>query len=279
MRRLQELMTTSTEPEMIESEIYGTVLDAVKEELIGTNLLALRIGADSIPGSSIDVDMQTKDNMDIMELGEGQEVPISLDAVSSFNLKPKKYGVRPLITKEMIEDNKFDIVQRNLAEAGYQMAKKLDSLLMAQIEAGSAANSTTHTVTGGSAAVISNITSSLNFLEADGHHGTDMIVSAEFASDLRNIDTFVEADKAGISNPGMGLIGTIFGMKVWQTNQVTAKYAYIIDRRYALVLAEKRPITVANYDDVARDLTGVVITARWVARYLYKEACSVITTT
>ena len=277
-KRLMELMTTTTEPEMIESEIYATVIEAVKENLVGTQVLALRIAPQAIPGSSIDIVMQSKDSLTVQEIGEGQEIPIDVENVEYFNLKPVKYGIRPLITREMQEDNKWDVIQRNIVEAGYQMAKKLDSLLMAQIEAGSAANSTTHTVSGSTAITIDNITTAIYNIEYDGYKADTFMVSAEVAKDIRNIDTFVEADKAGIANPGTGLIGTLFGMKVYQTNQVTAKYAYVIDSRNALILAEKRPITVERYDDKTRDLSGVSITARWKARYLRTEACSLITT-
>ena len=273
MARLQELMQRTVEPEMIESEIYNSVIEAVKENLIGTQLLALRIGPQGIPGSEVSIVMQDKDSMVVHELAEGQEVPIEVENVSDFTLKPKKYGLRPLITREMIEDNKWDIIQRNLREAGYQMAKKLDSLILSQIEAGADANSTAHKVDWATGLSVANVASAMKFLEEDGYTPTDFIISAGLAEQIRGIDTFVEADKAKVTDPSKSLIGTIFGMRVWRTNQVTADYGYIIDSRHALVLAEKRPITIERYDDVARDLSGVVVTARWKARYLRKEAC------
>lgn len=277
MKRLAEILTRSTEEEIIESEIYKTVVEAVKEILVGTQLVNLRINPGSIPGSSIDITLQDKDSMVVQEIGEGQEIPIDVENYSTFNLKPVKYGLRPVITKEMIEDGKFALVERNMQEAGYQMAKKLDSLLLAQIEAGSTAAS--FDVTGGAAITIANIASSMYNLENAGYNPDSLIISAEVAQDIRNIDTFVEADKAGIANPGTGLIGTVFGMKVYRSNQVTAKYAYVIDSRHALCLAEKRGITIEQYKDETRDLSGIAITARWKARYLRSDACSVITTT
>lgn len=275
-QRLQELMATTSEPEMIPSQIYANVIEAVKDRLIATNLLALRIGPEGIPGGSIDIVYQDANSMTVYTLGEGQEVPISVETVSKFTLTPKKYGLRPLITKEMIEDNKWDVVQRNLKEAGYAMARKLDSLLIAQIEAGNSAAS--HTVSGGTAITVANINTAIYNLEYDGYTATDFVVSSAIAQDIRNIDTFVEADKAGITNPSKGLIGTIFGMKVWQTNMATANYSYVIDSDHALVMAEKRPITVEKYNDATRDLSGVVLTARWDMRYLMANACCTITT-
>ena len=277
MGRLRELLTTDSESELIQTEIYATLIEAVKDNLVGTQLLAFRAGPTSIPGSVLTVTLATKDSMDVHAIGEGAEIPIDDEAYSSFNLTPVKYGLRPMITKEMQEDAKFALMELQLKRAGYEMAKKLDSLIMTTINAGSAAAS--HDVTTvGAAITIGQITSAMYNLEFDGYHPTDFILSAEVASDIRNIDTFVEADKAGIANPGVGLIGTIFGMKVWVTNQVTAKSAYIIDRNHAVCLAEKRPITVVNYNDVTHDMSGIAVTARWHSRYLRENACSEILT-
>ena len=69
--KLYELLTRSSEPETIESEIYGTLIDAVKEKLIATNFIALRIGKESIPGDSIKIDYVDKDVMVVHEVAEG----------------------------------------------------------------------------------------------------------------------------------------------------------------------------------------------------------------
>ncbi|MHA1772706.1 MAG: phage major capsid protein [Candidatus Heimdallarchaeota archaeon] len=275
--RLYELMTRDAEDEVIQSEILATVVNAARENLVMTQLLGMRIGPGSIPGDEVTIILATKDAMTVHEVGEGQEIPIDTEAYEHLTLKPVKYGVRPLITTEMQEDAKFDVIGRQLKEAGWQMAKKLDSLLIEALEAGATAAG--HAVTGGAAITIDNITEAMNDIEADDYTPTDFIIHPNVAKDIRNIDTFVEADKAGITNPGKGLIGTIFGMKVWVTNQATTNYAYVIDRNYALVLAEKRPITIEKYDDVTRDMTGIAVTARWKAYYLRKEACAKITTT
>jgi len=282
-KRLQELMTTGTEPEVIESEIYSTVIEAVKKNLVATQMLALRIGASGVPGSSVDIVTQDKDSMIAHEVAEGAEVPINLETLSTFNLKPVKYGIRPVITKEMQEDAKWDMIQRNLQESGYTMAKKLDELIMTEVRTGAEANTTNHTVSGGAAITVANIVAAMAFLESDDHVCTDLIIHPELSADIRQIDTFVEADKAGVTDPSKRLIGTVFGMKVWVTTNGTVSgstyYAYIIDRDHALCLAEKRPITIERYNDVTRDLTGVAVTARWKPRYLRKEACAYVSTT
>ena len=276
MQSLQEILSRPVEDETIPEEIYSNLILAVRDNLVLANLVAIKIGRESVPGDSIKIDYTDKDAMLVHEIAEGAEVPLDIGTISTFTLTPKKYGLRPLITKEMVEDSKFALMEYNLNEAGYQMARKLDTLLAAQLAAGDSAAS--HTVTGGSAITVANINTAIYNLEADGYHATDLVVSAAVAMDLRNIDTFVEADKAGVTNPSQGLIGRILGMTVHQTNQITANYAYVIDRKHALITAEKRPVTIERYNDVTRDLSGVVVTARWDTRYLMKESISEITT-
>jgi HK97 family phage major capsid protein len=276
MQTLQEILTRSTEDETIPEDLYGTLIPSVRDNLVLAPLAALKIGRESIKGDSIKIDYTDRHVMLVHQIAEGAEVPLDIGTISTYTLTPKKYGLRPLITKEMMEDGKFDLIAYNLNEAGYQMARKLDSLLAAQLVAGDTAAS--HTVSGGAAITVANINSAIYNLEYDGYKATDFIVSAEVAMDLRNIDTFVEADKAGVSNPSLGLIGRILGMNVHQTNNITAKYAFVIDRSHALAIAEKRPVTIERYNDVTRDLSGVVITARWDTRYHQANAISEITT-
>lgn len=261
MRRLQELFTSSSAPEQILTDIYGTVIDAVKTKLIGTNFIALRLGPNDCPGNTLNIVRQTKNSQVVHEIGEGQEIPISTEDTYSFSVTPKKYGLRPLITREMQEDSQFAVMERNLREAGYTMAKKLDKdLILAQLDNAAA------TTAGSGAITIDNITESIYDLEVADYTPSDFIIGTEIAKDLRNIDTFVEANKAGVSDPTKSLIGTIYGMKVWQSNNVSnAAYAYVIDKSQAIYLLEKRPITIERYNDVTRQVDGIVLSARWKA--------------
>jgi len=263
LKRLSELMTRDTEPHLLPSTLYGTLIAAVRKNLIATNLLAYRFGPSSIKGSSIDVVTEDRDSAAVHTISEGQEVPIDLMETSTFNMKPVKYGYRPLITKEMQEDGQWDMIQKNIELAGYKMADKLDSLILAEIETAAAlttddngATRSANTVSGSTALTIKNITDAMALLEADNYLPTDLIIHPNVANDIRNIDT----------------------MRVWVSNNVTSNYAYVIDKNHALALAEKRPITIERYDDVTRDLSGVVITARWKARYLRPDANAYITT-
>ena len=273
MAKLHELLTRDAEGETILTDIYRTVIDAVRTDLIGTNLLSRRYGPGDIPGSTLSVVAQTKNALIVHQVGEGQEIPISVDAVFNFTTTPAKYGVRPIVTREMQEDSQFAFIERNLREAGYQMGRKLDSLILTAARAGAGA-----TVTGGAAITVANITTAMQTMESNDYTPTDFIVGASVGQDLRNIDTFTEANKAGVNDPSRSLIGTIFGMRVWRTNQLAnATDALVIDRDWALYLAEKRPVTVERYNDVTKQLDGVVLSSRWQAGIIPTAAAGTTT--
>lgn len=264
---------------LIPKQLMGTLFAKVKPKLIWRGLAAMVIGPSSIPGSSIDIDMQKAgNNLYIKEVYEGSEIPLQSDEYETFNVKPLKYGVRINITREMIEDSKFAIMEKNIMEAGFQMARNEESLILSTLDTGYAANSTEHLVSGGAAITIANIVTAMKFLREDHHTPTDFIIGVEVESDIRQIDTFVEADKAGVTDPSQSLIGRIFGMNVWVSTNMTATSSYVIDRGYAFLVAEKRPLTLERWDDFVRDGRQASLTQRFAARYWYKEAIAKITT-
>lgn len=294
--KLSEALTRGVGSEIIESELYGTLMDSVQDTLVGTQVLSLRLGPQDIPGSSIDIALNQRNAMAVDSIAEGAEFRKDRAAAVSFNLKPKKYGLDCQITKEMIEDAKFSMVEWNVREAGYQMARKLDELILDQIPTAAALNDTnpatygeylpsTRVVTGGTAVTLANLSTAIKNIQNLGYTADRILVCPAVADDLRNIDTFHEANKSGSREMfETGMTGMIMGCKVVTSNivQNTAAgdsydYAYVIDSRYALCLAEKRPITIERYKQENADLVGMAVSARWAARYLRPGACAAIT--
>jgi len=261
---------------LIVKKIYDTLIEAVDKKRIGRADAAIIFGPSAIPGSSIDVDLVTADSLSVKRVAEGAAIPIDVVAYTSFNMKPVKYGVRPLITKEMQEDGKWDLLAHNIKISGKEMGENEDGLIVTD-----ALDKAGNTVSGSGAITIANITRAMQHLEDNDYEATTMYIGPEILNDLRNIDTFVEADKLGsremISN---GFVGRIFGMtvKLISGNIITSAYAYVFDRNEAFVIAEKRPITVEKYDDATHDMSGAVVTQRVKVRQLRANAIAKITT-
>lgn len=275
---LKELLTTSSGVEgslLIPKTILDTLVQSVDRKRIPRDLAWQVFNPASIPGSSIDVDLEDENTSAITRVAEGAPIPIFTASYSSTNIKPAKYGGRPLITREMVEDSKFSLIEANIRTTGMKLADNETTLVVAALD--NAAN----TVSGGAAITIANITRAIQYLEDNDYQATDFIVGPEVANDIRNIDTFTEADKSGVNDPSRSMIGTIFGMQVHEVSPnagITSTSAYVIDRNHAYAIAEKRPVTVENFDDKTHDITGIVATQRIAVSAIRTKAIAKITT-
>lgn len=283
LKYIKELLQTDLGTEgqlLIPRKIHDVLIEEVDKNLIPRSEAALYFGPGDIPGSSIDVDLVTPNTMDVRVVGEGAESPQDQVIYTSVNLKPLKYGIAIRITREMMEDSKWNLLQHNVKIAGKRFAENETNLIITD-----GLDNATNTISGGAAITIANITRAMQYLEDEDYSPTSLFVGMEVLNDLRNIDTFVEADKVG--NRDMlerGFIGTLFGMSVmkFSTNAAPSttysKYAYVTDRMHAYMIAEKRPVTVSNFDLPVYDMSASNITQRIKVRHLRAKAICKITT-
>ena len=196
---------------------------------------------------------------------------------TNLNVKPTKYGVAIRITRELLEDGKWNLLDHNIKIAGRRFAEQENSLVVTALDG--AAN----TVTGGAAITIANITRAMQYLEDSDYTATTFIVGNEVLNDLRNIDTFVEANRVG--NTEMltrGFLGNIYGMNVIRVSTnagMTTTSSYVTDKNHAYIIAEKRPVTVENFDLPVYDLSAASITQRIAVSALRTSSIAKITTT
>jgi HK97 family phage major capsid protein len=264
---------------LIPQLIMPALVEAVNKTLIPREMAANVWGPTQIQGSSFSINLETPDSFGVEEVGEGAEIPMNALDFTSVTYTPVKYGVAIRITREMMEDSQFELLNRNIATAGKEFAENETALIL------TAFGGANTTVTGGAAITIADITAAMLAVENQDFTPTDFLIGNEVLNDLRNIDTFVEADKAG--NTDMiqrGFIGRLYGMNVarFSTNaapSVTyAKYGYVFDRSQAYGIAIKRDITVENFDLPVFDMQGAVITQRIDVRLHRTKAIVKITT-
>lgn len=278
---LKELLTTGTGTEgslLIPRKIYPTLIDEAQKMLIPRELAAMYFGPAQIPNSSIDINRMVENTFPRVRLtGEGAEVALDAAEYNNLNVRPRKYGVAIRITREMLEDANFNLLEHNITIAGRRFAENENSLVITALDTGA------NTVTGGAAITIANITRAIQYLEDADKVATDFVVGFEVLQDLRNIDTFVEFQKVG--NADMlqrGFLGTVYGMNVVRVSTnagMTTTTSYVLDRKYGYVIVEKRPITVENFELPTYDLSGAVITQRIAVAALRTNAIAIITTT
>ena len=279
---VRELLATGLGTEgsvLIPRKIHDVLIPEVMKALIPRTECALYVGPAMIPGSSYDINLEDENKMKVRLVAEGAEIWLDQDEYTSTNIKPKKYGVAIRITRELMEDAMWPLLERNIKKAAKRFAENETSLIIAALD--SAAN----TVSGGAAITIANITRAMQYLDDADYTPTTIIVGAEVLNDLRNIDTFVEANKVG--NTDMltrGFLGNIYGMNVvkFSTNAAPtttySKYAYVFDNQQAYAIVEKRPVTVENFDIQTNDMSAASITQRISVSVLRTNSVSKITT-
>lgn len=275
---IKELLSTGTGTEgslLIPKKIADTLIEESAKFLIPRSEAAMYFGPGDIPGSSIDIDLDTENTGTVRLIGEGAEAFIDQLDVSSINVKPKKYGVGIRITHELLEDGKWNMLQHNLKIFGRRFAENENTLVIAQLDTAD------NTVSGGASVTIANLTRAIQYLENKDKTATTLAVGVEVLYDLRNIDTFVEANKVG--NTDMlqrGFLGTVYGMNVIRVSTnagMTATTAYVYDRDYAYVIAEKRPLSIVNFDLPTHDLSAATATQRIAVKALRTAAICKIT--
>lgn len=280
MKYIKELQGTGLGAEgtlLIPRKIYAVLIPEVEKSLIPRSEAAFVIGPDGIPGSSIDINRFIQNTMKVRVVAEGAEIPIDAVEYNTVNVKPRKYGVAIKITRELMEDSQFPILQNNIMIAGRRFAENENALVIAQLDLAD------NTVSGGAAITIANLTRAIQYLEDGDFTASTLIIGMEVLNDLRNIDTFVEANKVGNTDMlDRGFLGTIYGLNVIKTSTnagMTATSAYVFDNRYAYCIVEKRPINIDNFDLPANDMSAAAITQRISAQAVRTASIAKITTT
>jgi len=263
---------------LIPKLIMPNLIEEVDKNLLDRSLAAQTWGPNQIAGGTFTVNLETPNTMDVRVVGEGAEIPLDNIGFETVTYTPAKYGVAIRITKEMTEDSQFELFQRNIRIAGKRFAENETNLVVGALDG---ANST---VSGGAQITIANITSAMQNVEDEDYNPTDLIIGTEVLNDLRNIDVFVEANKAGDTTMlTTGMRGNIYGLNVHVVSpnfgsNASKTSAYVLDRTQTYGIAIKRDITVETFNLPSFDMEGAAITQRIDVQLLRSKAVSKITT-
>jgi len=248
---------------LIPRVILPTLIDEAEKALIPRELAAMVLGPAQIAGPTAVFNLLNANTMDIRVVGEGAEIPMDEATFTSTTVTPLKYGVAIRITREMMEDSQFPMLEWNLKVAGRRFAENENSLILTCLDG------VTSTVTGGASLTVANIAEAVMDVEEYDYAATDIVIGNEALNDLRNIDVFIEAQKRGNADfLSRNIVGSIFGMNVvrFSTNAAPSstysKYAYVFDRSATYCIAIKRDMSVENFILPTYDMQGSCLTQR-----------------
>lgn len=213
------------------------------------------------------------------EVAEGAEIPISDQDYSSVTLTAKKYGVRPMITDEMVADALYPVMEMEIRKAGAKMENTLNRLALTELIDNTSANE--HDASGSNLGIKA-IATAIKLVKADGFI-PDRIVLHPDAEALIMAD-YIPTGYVGAEAAQSGKLPNLLGLSPFITNVADASsqtWEYnsdgdigmvVFDSGNSTVIGERQPITVKRFDDVIRQLQGGTVSARWAVGTLQANA-------
>jgi HK97 family phage major capsid protein len=292
MKTLEQLadegeLITNFESELVKQQLFDVIKEAAIENRIGRQLVEV---ARLTHGNALDYILADKDSMEFRKIAEGALIPLDHESYTKVTVTPVKWGTRIVVANELQEDANWDVIKRNIRQAGREAGVREDFIIFTafqdstngfQSETGGLANH--QFAAAGTELSIADIVKGMATIEEHSYQPNVMALHPNQVKELRQIDTFTEADKVGSRVTfEKGFVGKIFGMDVvvsptvWN-NQTSTEYAYILDSREAGVLVIRKPLTMKTYEIPDRDAVGVAVTFRAEARVLRAQAGAEIT--
>ena len=217
------------------------------------------------------------------EVSEGAEIPIYNSSFTKVDFTIKKVGVRPVITKELVEDGLFNVVEHELRKAGRRVENKLNR------DALTVLISTDHQVSNCSVddkAHPYDLTRAWTKLASADYMADKVVMHPEYVGSLMEDSNFLYASYAGdtgalrqgtVGSPLLGMKPYTLGITVsnasWDFSGTAGDVgAIVVDSGNAGAIAMRQDIKVEDYEDVIHGLVGMSVTMRYDAQSLNGSA-------
>ena len=314
MRQLKKLLGTSTVTNtnlIIPTVLHERLIELQQPKLVLANLPGVWHDK-SLVGNAGDTktytipfkEGQTGSLIAGEVIGAGGEIPQSEEGIDhQITLQAKKIGVRPVITKEMVEDGQWDMMARNMLKATTAMARLVDEACGRGMTRESGAFPISgincqYLLERAPALVASgfsfpdDILSMMGAIEANDGTPTDIVMHPNFYPGIRAAEWFKNVTndvQAGATQPltaPNGLVGTAYGLRWWQSTNLAYSGAKLKGSgvvvmfdatQMPFVFLDKRALTVENAPDPISDLSSSVFTQRFNVMNIVPSAVAWIT--
>jgi len=209
------------------------------------------------------------------KVAEGAKITIDTQEYSKTDITIDKYGVRPLITNELIEDALFDVVELELKKAGARMENKLNRVVLNAVLAGI----TTNTVNpAGPHIAVADIASAIGKIKKGNYLPDTLVIhptaEAYLIQDSNLAYVAFAGGKEALRNYSIGskLMGlspydctaTDAATPTWDDTTAGSDVTALIFSKNDLgAICMRRDLTVEQYDDPIHDLVGIALTMRY----------------
>lgn len=274
---LSEAIESTT---LIQTEIYRTIIEgsepakcmreAVPIFRMNSNVMQINSGEAGAYASFI---------------AEGAEVPIDTQDYSSRTWTAKKFGSRPLITQEMVDDSLFGVIELEVRKAGYRVENTLNQWMVACLldNAGNEYDINAAVAALGGAAAIRE---AMALNATDGYTSDTVIIHPQVLTYIYKDYVPIAYNPVAQQNMATGVLPNILGCKLFQcgasvttTSTPTAStYVWgaptdsyigmlVIDAKNCGGIGMRQDTKVEQYRDPVRDLVGINVTMRAACQY------------
>jgi HK97 family phage major capsid protein len=223
---------------------------------------------------------------DPYKIPEGAQVPETHEEIEYITAIPEKFGKRPMVTKELIEDAQWDVIARNTslvmtAAKEFEDKEILNTLFTGALSSNAITTGTADTL------ALSEIREAMKYMAQIGWRPTDIIVNPAFWESMMAYswatttgETTSQEWKSNMFRSGN--VPPVFGIPVTMTPLLEDdadgnSRAMIISRKVCGILTLKRDWTLEAISDPLTDTQGVILTARFATSVLHPSAVVPIT--
>lgn len=209
------------------------------------------------------------------EVPEAAPIPIDTTSLSKVDITIKKVGTRPLITRELIDDALFDVVELELRKAGARMENKLNRDCLLEVLSGI---TNTDIDPAGSTLAVTDLANAVGTVKSKNYTPDTLITHPAAEAQLLQDSNLVYVAYAGTRRTlETGEIPRILGLRPWTCSVTTGStsyywdstdadshyYALVFDSQNMAMIAMRQDMTTEQYHDPIHDLVGISVTMRY----------------
>lgn len=214
------------------------------------------------------------------EVAEGGEIPGITGSIGVTSYTIKKYGWRPQITRELVNDALFDVIENRLVRTGRCLENKLNQLVLTDL----LDNAGNEKDTAGSAGNqgVKAIADAVALIQVDGFMPDTVVMHPQ--ANAMVLKDFVPGNWEYTAMLNSGVVPNgVLGLKAFRCGVADASGSYaweydsdgdigmlVLDSTAAAAIMMREDIKVENYFDPIRDLHNICCTQRY--GYGYEQA-------
>ena len=211
-------------------------------------------------------------------VAEGAEIPIDVDTYSSTSITVKKAASRPMITKEMIEDGKYGMIELELKKAGARLENKLNQECIGTLLDGANGTTPADVDPGGTHIALDDISIAYGDMSDVGWRPSKLVLHPQAAGYMQS-DTNCDViyDNGNLWNLNTYILDAVVDATKtnhWLDTDAATNYTgLLLDSTNYAIIDMKSDISIKEFNDPINDLVGITASMRFGCGVLNDNAC------